>query len=100
MIIDAKDQTLGRLATLAAMKLRGKDKATYHPSMDTGSYVIVINAEHVVVSGKKSQQKLYRAQGTTGRPGSMKTENFASLQARKPSLPPTPPKPLPAYILG
>eukprot|EP00232_Nephroselmis_pyriformis_P024690 CAMPEP_0182865634 /NCGR_PEP_ID=MMETSP0034_2-20130328/7793_1 /TAXON_ID=156128 /ORGANISM="Nephroselmis pyriformis, Strain CCMP717" /LENGTH=245 /DNA_ID=CAMNT_0024997943 /DNA_START=12 /DNA_END=749 /DNA_ORIENTATION=- len=84
VIIDAKDQTLGRLATLAAIKLRGKDKATYHPSMDTGSYVIVINAEHVKVSGNKASQKIYRTIGQNGRPGSMKTENFSSLQARIP----------------
>ena len=81
-VVDAADQRLGRLATEIAMILRGKTKPTYTPHMDTGDYVIVVNAEKVVVTGKKSSQKLYRRH--SGRPGGMKTETFNQLQARIP----------------
>ena len=81
-VVDAADQRLGRLATEIAMILRGKNKPTYTPHMDTGDYVIVVNAEKVVVTGKKSSQKLYRRH--SGRPGGMKTETFNQLQARIP----------------
>jgi len=81
-VIDAEGQRLGRLATGIAMILRGKNKPTYSPHMDTGDFVIVVNAEKVVVTGKKSSQKLYRRH--SGRPGGMKTETFAHLQARLP----------------
>ncbi len=81
-VIDAEGQRLGRLATEIAMILRGKNKPTYSPHMDTGDFVIVVNAEKVVVTGKKSSQKLYRRH--SGRPGGMKTETFAHLQARLP----------------
>jgi large subunit ribosomal protein L13 len=73
---------LGRLASEIAMILRGKNKPTYTPHMDTGDFVVVINAEKVVVTGKKRTQKLYRRH--SGRPGGMKTETFAKLQARVP----------------
>ena len=81
-VIDAEGQRLGRLATGIAMILRGKNKPTYSPHMDTGDFVIVVNAEKVVVTGKKSTQKLYRRH--SGRPGGMKTETFEHLQARIP----------------
>lgn len=81
-VIDAADQRLGRLATGIAMILRGKNKPTYTPHMDTGDFVIVINAEKVAVTGKKRSQKVYRRH--SGRPGGMKTETFAKLQARLP----------------
>lgn len=81
-VVDAADQRLGRLATEIAMILRGKKKATYTPHLDTGDFVIVVNAEKVVVTGKKRTQKLYRRH--SGRPGGMKTENFAKLQQRLP----------------
>ncbi|MEQ8974195.1 MAG: 50S ribosomal protein L13 [Coleofasciculus sp. C1-SOL-03] len=81
-VIDAEGQRLGRLATEIAMILRGKNKPTYSPHMDTGDFVIVVNAEKVVVTGKKSSQKIYRRH--SGRPGGMKTETFAHLQARLP----------------
>jgi large subunit ribosomal protein L13 len=81
-VIDAADQRLGRLATAIARILRGKNKAIYTPHMDTGDFVIVINAEKVVVTGKKRSQKLYRRH--SGRPGGMKTETFDQLQARIP----------------
>lgn len=81
-VVDAADQRLGRLASEIANVLRGKNKPTFTPHMDTGDFVIVINAEKVNVTGKKSSQKLYRRH--SGRPGGMKTETFAKLQARIP----------------
>lgn len=81
-VVDAADQRLGRLATEIARILRGKNKPTYTPYMDTGDFVIVVNAEKVQVTGKKRSQKLYRRH--SGRPGGMKTETFAKLQARIP----------------
>ncbi|BAZ39933.1 50S ribosomal protein L13 [Calothrix sp. NIES-4101] len=81
-VIDAADQRLGRLATAIAMILRGKNKPEFTPHLDTGDFVIVINAEKVTVTGKKRTQKLYRRH--SGRPGGMKTETFAKLQERIP----------------
>lgn len=81
-VVDAENQRLGRLASEVAMILRGKNKPTFTPHMDTGDFVIVINAEKVNVTGKKSSQKLYRRH--SGRPGGMKTETFTQLQARLP----------------
>jgi large subunit ribosomal protein L13 len=81
-VVDAADQRLGRLASEIAMILRGKNKPTYTPHMDTGDFVIVINAEKVRVTGRKPIQKLYRRH--SGRPGGMKTETFTQLQARLP----------------
>ena len=78
-VVDAAEQRLGRLATEIAMILRGKKKATYTPHMDTGDFVVVINAEKVIVTGRKSEQKLYRRH--SGRPGGMKMETFNQLQA-------------------
>lgn len=81
-VVDAADQTLGRLASEVAQVLRGKNKPTFTPHLDTGDFVVVINAEKVRVSGNKATQKLYRRH--SGRPGGMKTESFAHLQARLP----------------
>lgn len=81
-VIDAADQRLGRLASEVAMVLRGKNKPIYTPFMDTGDFVIVVNAEKVAITGKKRTQKVYRRH--SGRPGGMKTESFAKLQARVP----------------
>ncbi|MGF1494105.1 MAG: 50S ribosomal protein L13 [Microcoleaceae cyanobacterium] len=81
-VIDAADQRLGRLATEIARVLRGKNKAIYTPHMDTGDFVIVVNAEKVQVTGRKPAQKLYRQH--SGRPGGMKVETFEKLQARLP----------------
>jgi large subunit ribosomal protein L13 len=81
-VVDATDQRLGRLATEIAILLRGKNKPEYTPHMDTGSFVIVVNADKVKVTGKKRTQKLYHRH--SGRPGGMKTETFAQLQARLP----------------
>ena len=81
-LVDAENQTLGRLATEVASVLRGKNKATYTPHLDTGDFVVVVNADKVKVSGSKPQQKLYRRH--SGRPGGMKEETFAHLQERLP----------------
>jgi large subunit ribosomal protein L13 len=81
-VVDAADQRLGRLATQIAMVLRGKNKPQYTPSMDTGDFVVVINADKIDVTGKKRQQKLYRRH--SGRPGGMKVETFDHLQNRLP----------------
>ncbi|MUG99680.1 50S ribosomal protein L13 [Scytonema sp. UIC 10036] len=81
-VVDAADQRLGRLATEVAMILRGKNKPEYTPHMDTGDFVIVINADKVTVTGKKRTQKVYRRH--SGRPGGMKTESFDKLQQRLP----------------
>jgi large subunit ribosomal protein L13 len=81
-LVDAENQTLGRLASEVASVLRGKTKPTYTPHLDTGDFVIVINADKIRVSGSKSTQKLYRRH--SGRPGGMKTESFEHLQARLP----------------
>lgn len=81
-VVDAAGQRLGRLATEIAMILRGKNKPTYTPHLDTGDFVVVINADKIDVTGKKRSQKLYRRH--SGRPGGMKTESFEKLQARLP----------------
>ncbi|NEQ95570.1 MAG: 50S ribosomal protein L13 [Cyanothece sp. SIO2G6] len=81
-VVDAENQRLGRLATQVAMILRGKNKAIYSPHMDTGDFVIVVNAEKVDVTGRKRSQKLYRRH--SGRPGGMKMETFDQLQKRIP----------------
>ncbi len=81
-VIDADQQRLGRLATQVAMILRGKNKPIFTPHLDTGDFVIIINAEKIVVTGKKPSQKIYRRH--SGRPGGMKTESFEKLQARLP----------------
>ncbi|KAI6687142.1 hypothetical protein NL676_023970 [Syzygium grande] len=81
-IVDATDKILGRLASTIAVHIRGKNLATYTPSVDMGAFVIVVNAEKVAVSGKKRTQKLYRRH--SGRPGGMKVETFNQLQQRIP----------------
>jgi len=81
-VVDASNQTLGRLASEVASVLRGKNKPVFTPHLDTGDFVIIVNAEKVRVSGRKSSQKLYRRH--SGRPGGMKEETFAALQGRLP----------------
>lgn len=81
-VVDAADQRLGRLASEIANVLRGKNKPSFTPHMDTGDFVVIINAEKVTVTGKKRTQKVYRRH--SGRPGGMKTETFAKLQDRLP----------------
>ena len=81
-LVDAENQTLGRLATEVAALLRGKNKPNFTPHLDTGDFVVVVNAEKIRVTGNKADQKLYRRH--SGRPGGMKVENFRALQDRLP----------------
>ena len=75
-IIDAKDQVLGRVAVKAANLLRGKEKTVFTPHVDTGDFVIVINAEKVRVTGKKEEKKTYMS--FSGFVGGHKSENVGS----------------------
>jgi|TARA_B110000977_G_C10975976_1_gene454232 large subunit ribosomal protein L13 len=81
-LIDAENQTLGRLASKVSRILIGKEKSVYTPFLDTGDYIIIINAEKVNLSGKKEKQKLYR--NHSGRPGGMRTESLDKLRKRRP----------------
>ena len=83
-VVDATDKTLGRLATEIARRLRGKHKAEYTPHVDTGDYIVVINAEKVVVTGNKAKAKMYYRH--TGYPGGLRETNFEKLQAHKPEM--------------
>lgn len=80
--VDAKDQTLGRLATGIATILMGKNKANFVPYLDNGDFVVVINASQVKVTGKKVSQKKYVRH--SGFPGGLRTEIFSDLQKRRP----------------
>lgn len=82
-VVDASDKVLGRLATEIARRLRGKHKAEYTPHVDTGDYIIVTNAEKVVVTGRKFKDKMYYRH--TGYPGGIKSDSFEKLQARNPA---------------
>jgi large subunit ribosomal protein L13 len=82
VIIDAKGQVLGRLATKIAMVLMGKNKPTYSPHVACGDHVIVINAKDIKVTGKKADQKLYRSH--SGYPGGFKEITYKRLMAKKP----------------
>ena len=81
-IIDAEDQVLGRVATKAATLLKGKHKPQYTPHVDTGDYIIVVNAEKIAVTGKKLTDKLYHR--FTGYIGNLKTETLAQALERHP----------------
>lgn len=81
-IIDAANKTLGRLASEAAAILRGKHKPIFTPHVDTGDFVIIINAEKVVLTGKKLQNKMYYRH--SGYPGGLKMVNCETLMQKKP----------------
>lgn len=81
-IMDAEGQILGRLATKVANILRGKDKPTYTPHVDTGDFVVVINAGKVKLTGKKEEQKVYRHH--TGYPGGMREIPLKRMRERHP----------------
>lgn len=81
-VLDAEGKTLGRLASEAASILRGKKKPIYTPHVDTGDYVIIINAEKVEVTGKKRKEKIYKRH--TGYPGGLREITFEKLQAKNP----------------
>ncbi len=81
-VVDATDQTLGRLAAQVASVLRGKNKPTYTPHIDTGDYVVIINAEKIKVTGKKLDQKIYY--NHSGYVGGMKETTLREMLAKKP----------------
>jgi len=81
-LIDADGKTLGRLATEIARRLRGKHKPEYTPHMDTGDYIVVINAEKIHATGRKMSQKMYHHH--TGYIGNLKSFTLEKLLARKP----------------
>lgn len=81
-VVDAQGQTLGRLATRIAAVLKGKHKPIYSPSMDTGDYVVVINAEKIVATGRKLDEKLYYRH--TGYPGGLRRINLRDQLAKHP----------------
>jgi len=84
-LLDADGQVLGRVAARVASILRGKEKAVFAPHQEVGDYVVVINAEKIVVTGNKAQQKLYHHH--TGYPGGLKTVNFEELMEKHPCSP-------------
>lgn len=81
-VIDAENKTLGRLATEVARRLRGKHKPEYTPHVDTGDYIVVVNAEKVAVTGNKMADKMYYRH--TGYIGNLKSTNLADLLAKHP----------------
>jgi large subunit ribosomal protein L13 len=81
-VVDATDMTLGRLASEVAKVLRGKNKPIYTPFIDTGDYVIIVNAEKIAVTGKKLDQKIYRTHSRYV--GSMRETTLRDLKAKKP----------------
>ncbi|WP_055078940.1 50S ribosomal protein L13 [Lagierella massiliensis] len=81
-VVDATDKVLGRLASEVAAILRGKNKPIFTPNLDTGDYVIVINADKVRVTGDKNKKKIYKRH--TGYPGGLRTTTFEELLERKP----------------
>ena len=81
-VVDATDKTLGRMATEIANRLRGKHKAEYTPHVDTGDYVVVVNAEKVKVTGNKAADKNYYHH--TGYPGGIKSISFEKLIDKAP----------------
>ena len=83
-VVDATDMVLGRLASQVAMVLRGKNKPTFTPNVDTGDYVIIINADKVRLTGKKLEKKYYRYH--PGYIGGLKEVQYKKLMAEKPEF--------------
>ena len=81
-LVDAKDKTLGRLSTEIATRLRGKHKPIYTPHVDTGDYIVVINASKITVTGKKMEDKMYYKH--TGYIGNMKSSNLSTMMKKSP----------------
>jgi large subunit ribosomal protein L13 len=82
LLIDAQGKTLGRLASEVATLLRGKHKPIYTPNVDTGDHVVIVNADKVVVTGNKAQDKMYYSY--SGYPGGLRAVNFATLMEKRP----------------
>ena len=83
-VVDAEGKTLGRMATEIARRLRGKHKPEYTPHVDTGDYIIVVNAEKVRVTGNKAKDKMYYRH--TGYPGGLRSISFDKLIDHKPEM--------------
>ena len=81
-LVDAQGKTLGRLSTEIARVLTGKNKPQWAPHVDTGDFVVVINAEHAVLTGRKEEQKIYYRH--SGKPGNLKMETAGHLRERRP----------------
>jgi large subunit ribosomal protein L13 len=82
-VVDAEGKHLGRLASEIARVLRGKTKVQYTPHVDVGDFVVVVNADRVVVTGRKAEQRVYRRH--SGYPGGMKETSYEQMLARKPT---------------
>ncbi|CAI3792205.1 MULTISPECIES: 50S ribosomal protein L13 [Rheinheimera] len=83
-VVDATGKTLGRIATEIALRLRGKHKPEFTPHVDTGDYIIVVNADKVTVTGNKAKNKMYYSH--SGFPGGIKEINFEKLLVKKPEM--------------
>jgi large subunit ribosomal protein L13 len=81
-LVDADGRTLGRLATELARRLRGKHKPIYTPHVDTGDYIVVVNASRIHVTGNKLKDKIYYRH--SGRPGNLKEQSLEDMMARAP----------------
>ena len=81
-LVDTTDATLGRLASSIARRLRGKHKTIYTPHVDTGDYIVVVNAEKIKVTGNKSQDKIYHRH--SGYPGGLYSATFTEMQEKFP----------------
>ena len=81
-VVDAQDKVLGRLAVQIAARLRGKHKVQYTPHVDTGDYIVVVNASKLRVTGRKTERKVYYRH--SGFPGGLRETNFAKLHAARP----------------
>ena len=81
-LVDAKNKTLGRLSTAIAIRLRGKHKPIYTPHVDTGDFIVVINASKITVTGNKMQDKMYYKH--TGYIGNLKSVNLATMMKKSP----------------
>ena len=84
-VIDAEGKVLGRVAAKAAAIVRGKEKAAYAPHQEVGDFVVIINADKILVTGRKAQQKMYYKH--TGYVGGLKSNNFEAVIARHPTSP-------------
>lgn len=82
-IIDAKDQVLGRVASVAARLLQGKHKATWAPFIDTGDHVVIVNAASIKLTGKKEEQKIYRVH--SGYEGGLREERAKDVRVKRPN---------------
>ncbi len=83
-VIDAKGQVLGRLATQVARIIRGKNKPVFTPNMDTGDFVVIINADKIIVTGKRESQKEYFSH--SGYPGGVKIKTYSEMIVKNPAF--------------